>query len=304
MFKKILIGVGVVVLVIVLTDCASASSMPSSPTTSSDEVKSTTEFEGSCTKATLMDQDVTGGCYGWAFKTVFQDGTTNFSFHIGQNMVMHFIGAADPTTAQGIETTLITKTNAYQDKKLVGELPAKGKCTVAGDISVEATVDCEAVLSDGRSMVAVLKSSQPASFHDSFPKDPNPEGIKVRFWDDLTAVCTKALLDGEDQTDKCKGVNHVGFGNDRVDFMLGVGGHLVAFSGDQERGTGTGHYILYVNRLYHDKDFLPAKGKCELDGDPDGKSTLVCDASAVTSDYEYTAHAEFAVSAVTHKQWK
>ena len=144
-------------------------------------------------------------------------------------------------------------------------------------------------------------ASQPSSQGSGGTKSTTGNGQPImRYMDALNGACTKLSINDEDKITGCKGkgVIHMGFTNGRADVIVGLGDHLVAFSGAQESGIGTAHYVLYVNRLYYDADPVPASGKCEMVGDPAGRSTLVCDAAALTPDKPYHPHLEFDVTSV------
>lgn len=262
------------------------------------EIKSTTEYSGKCIKASIADQDVTAGCYGWGYEQVDADGKDTFLFSFAQGKNLRFVGAEGQGSKPGHRVIAITGTRLDQASQ-VKDTPGIGTCMVDGDLAEAPRVDCKATAGDG-SLEIVVQSTQPASFNDRFPAPSSPDGIDMRYMDLHTAVCTKVILRGIDRTIGCKGVTHAGFGLKRVDFLMGIDGHLVSFSGDVVRGEGTSHYVLYVNRLYYDKASTPASGKCTWDGDPEAKSTLVCDGQDLAVDSTYSVHAEFDISGVKH----
>lgn len=273
---------------------------PSSAETAGNmkQVKSTTEYSGKCLKAAIAGQDVTAGCYGWAFEQLDADGKDTFLFSFAQGKNLWFVGAEGQGSKPGHRVVAITSTRLGQAPQ-AKETPGTGTCMVDGDLAEAPKVDCKAGVGDASVEIAV-QSAQPASFNDRFPAPSSPDGIDMRYMDLFTAVCTKVILRGVDRTIGCKGAFHAGFGLKRVDFLTDVDGHLVSFSGEVVRGEGTNHSVLYVNRLYYDKASAPASGKCTWDGDPEGKSTLVCDGQDLAVDSTYSVHAEFDISGVKH----
>jgi hypothetical protein len=274
---------------------SAGASLAGAATAADAGLKSTTEIVGKCTMATLLGKDITSRCYGLASDIEFRSGRIGFEFHAGGNTVLRFSGGKDDTSVKGQRVVQIDAVDLEQAGEDQGKEPASGTCTEDGDISQPSIIHCRVTTDQGLVEFSV-DSTQPASYHDSFLEPAPDDKPMVRYWRFLKAVCIKASVDIYERADECKGMDHVGFGVDRVDFILTIEGHMVAFSGDQEKRADTSDYVLYVNRLYFDKHSTPAAGKCELVGDYQGKSKLTCDAESVSVDAALHAHVEFDVS--------